>query len=147
MKTKQLLFALVLLVICMACQREEEKVPPMKEFIIGKWQVIAQGHTEELVEPITPDGSYTEYFRDGTMGYYRWLFELQDYGYIKCDDRSCRMDEECLYVEFAISSESNQTYEYNYNDSTDLLTLKYVKGLVPTVMNYPFIKIHQRIKN
>ncbi|GHT72903.1 hypothetical protein AGMMS50262_02980 [Bacteroidia bacterium] len=139
MKTKLLILAAILLVLAgsFACEKNESEVQ-VKEFIIGKWQVIAQGQTEEDIKPITPDNSYTEYFKDGTIGYFNTEV------YAKYTDRIYKMDDACLYVIFG--TDSDQIYEYYYNNFMDLLTLKIIKGDIPAIYPYPFIKIYQRIK-
>jgi hypothetical protein len=133
---------LAVILIGYSC-KDEEQTPPVKEFILGKWQLVAQGITEEDVTPVTPDDNYKEYFRDGKMAFYK------NGVYTKYTDRIYKMDDIYLYIEFnrkIFGTNSDQTDEYHYDSSTDLLTLKIIKGLIPGKYPYYYITVHQRIK-
>jgi hypothetical protein len=123
-----------------------EKDDLLRYPIPGKWQLIAEGHTQEEVQPVTPTDAYIEYFSNGKMATYgphdgAWYYKMYT-------DRVYKMDDTYLYIEFnrkIYGTGSDRTYKYFYDASTEQLTLKHFKGIVEDIPNFPFIKVYKRI--
>jgi hypothetical protein len=126
----------------MACKREE--IPPvLPDFIIGRWQLIIAGNTEETLGEVNISRTlYREYFSDGTMkdynteiaqAYKNWTYEI---------------DPECLYLIAEETEWGRYKYSYKYDVSTELLTLKLiqVEDLILFISYPPYIQIYQRME-
>jgi hypothetical protein len=153
------LIALIFMALFIGCTSDDEnpvspEVPEeipisnenaiYQELILGKWELIASGHTEEEIQSVTPDGSYTEYFSNGKIKYYYGTSE-------RTEEEDCiyELDAEFLYKYFnreIYGTESDQIYKYNFNSNKDELTLEIIQGMIPDIANFPFIKVYKRIK-
>ncbi|GHU66007.1 hypothetical protein FACS1894123_11990 [Bacteroidia bacterium] len=74
MKTKNLILFFGILLLSFGCSDNDDlskkKDINYQETILGKWELIASGHTEEEIISVTPNGSYTEYFSNGKISNY-----------------------------------------------------------------------------
>jgi len=71
MKIKILTTTIFLFIICafFSCSRNDLDVedPSARKAILGKWELIAYGETEDDMCEQRSDGSYTEFLSDGTL--------------------------------------------------------------------------------
>jgi hypothetical protein len=130
----------------MGCTSDDENpvFPKSSEMILGKWELIASGHTEEEIQLVTPDGSYTEYLSNNRIRNY-----YSPSGRIEEEDCIYELDAEYLYKYFnreTYGTDSDQIYKYSFGSNKDELRLEIIQGMIPDIANYPFIKVYKRIK-
>jgi len=136
---KQITLLAILICAFFSCKKEE---PIIDNPIVGKWEIISEGYsnTGEMWK-VDSNGAYTEYFSDGTMGYYytggfqmNGNYQIQSnlliYNYDKPYEIGGRYD-----------------YKYEFSDNYNQLKLTFVKGnFGETFAAVPDIVIYQRIK-
>ena len=121
----------------------EDQKPVTMETFVGKWEIIAEGESEDDIHPVESYGYYTEYLADGGIITYN---PYQGYRDMNC---IYEIDTEFLYMYFnreEYGTLSDRIYKYQFNKDHSELKLTYVEGILLDMIPCPLIWIYKRQK-
>ena len=114
---------------------------PEEKAIVGKWELISQGISEDKMTPVESNGSYSDFFSDGTMGYYNSTTgETNVTGNYRIQSDSLIYNYDKTY------EQGRYDYKYEFANSKKQLKLIFVQGIRQDIYPSYYIFIYQRIK-
>ena len=122
----------------------EEPKPVTRETFVSRWEIIAEGETEDEMYPVESNGYYTEYLADGKIISY-------DGSVGKYREKDCiyEVDSEFLYIYFnreEYGTISDRIYKYQFNKDNSELKLTHVEGILLDISPCPLIWVYKRQK-
>ncbi|MDR1331922.1 MAG: hypothetical protein LBK07_07435 [Tannerella sp.] len=118
-----------------------EKVDDPEAAIVGRWELIADGHDEDHLESFKQsDKSYMEFLPDGRyMHFSASQNMLTEYSY--------KIDDSRLYLYFSpVYPESKRIWKYKFLNRNKI-KLIYSEGIIEAINMYPaYTQIHKRTK-
>jgi hypothetical protein len=134
---KKMLFVLICIlpIGLPGCEKEKEESLEYPETFTGKWQSIAEGVTEDSMQPVKTEGANIEFHSDGTM---------LTYSSLGSSVFSYKVEFDLLFENYT-DMENTYIYKYKFNSEYNELTLTLISGLTPDIYPFYFVRRYKKI--